>query len=105
MRKLIPVLTGLLFLVTAAPQAMGAEHIAGQITRIYPTSGGTVYFRLAGACKVTTYFYFNVSSDAGKAWYAMLLSAATTGQPVQISIVDPCDPAVNQPIQYVFQDY
>ncbi|SOD56036.1 hypothetical protein [Pseudoxanthomonas wuyuanensis] len=92
-------------LMGASVSAHSAEHLVGQVTRVYVTSAGTVNFRLSGGCKTSTYFYFSLASDASKAWYAMLLSAATTKQPVRISIADPCDATINQPIQYIFQDF
>jgi len=85
--------------------AQSAEHASGKVTRVYVTSAGTVNFRLSGTCKTSTYFYFSLASDASKAWYALLLGAAATKQPVRISIADPCDATVNQPIQYVYQDF
>ncbi|WP_454828396.1 hypothetical protein [Pseudoxanthomonas wuyuanensis] len=102
-----PLLAGLVAaaLMGTSVNAQSAEHLVGQVTRIYPNASGTVAFRLSGTCKTSTYFYFSVVSDAGEAWYAMLLNAATTKQPVRISIASACDPAVDQPIQYMFQDF
>ena len=81
-----------------------SEHLAGLVKRIYPVSDGTVYFRLVGACKTVTYFHFSTASQAGKNWYAMLLSASATARPVRISLPQPCNDAEHQAVQYVFQD-
>ncbi len=103
MRKLIAMLVVVVGMATA-PVAE-AEILSGEVSRIYVTSSGAVNFRISGACKASTYFFFNLSSDHGKAWYAMLLNAATTRQSVRVSIADTCDPAVNQSVAYVYQDY
>lgn len=81
-----------------------SEHLAGLVKRIYPVADGTIYFRLVGACKTVTYFHFSTTSQAGRNWYAMLLSAAATARPVRISLVQPCNDAEHQAVQYVFQD-
>ena len=93
-----------IMLMVVPASAQTAEHLAGQVTRIYPQSNGNIYFRLSGTCKTSTYFYFSTANDGGKAWYAMLLSAATTKQPVRIA-TNICDPAVDQPIHYLYQDF
>jgi hypothetical protein len=94
----------LMLLVVLPAAAQSNEHLVGKVTRIYPNSTG-VYFRLSGTCKTSTYFYFSLANDAGKAWYAMLLSAAVTKQPVRVAMGEACDPAVHQTIQYVYQDF
>lgn len=95
----------MLALLMGMPIAVqSAEHLVGKVTRIYPNSVG-VYFRLSGTCKTNAYFYFSLANDSGKAWYAMLLSAAATKQPVRVAIGEACDPAMNQTIQYVYQDF
>lgn len=94
------------FLLVASQLAQ-AEDLGGKVTRIYPNAMG-INFRLEGTCKASSnsaYFYFPLSSDLSKAWYAMLLSAASSGQPVRISLPQPCDPAVNQQVSYVYQNY
>jgi hypothetical protein len=94
----------LALLIGLPTTVQSAEHVVGKVTRIYPNSAG-VYFRLSGTCKTNAYFYFSLSNDSGKAWYAMLLSAAVTKQPVRVAIGEACDPAMNQTIQYVYQDF
>ena len=81
-----------------------AEHLTGQVKRIYPKGDGQVYFRLVGACKSVTYFHFSTASQAGKNWYAMLLGAAAAARPVRISLPQPCNDAEHQLVQYVYQD-
>ena len=81
-----------------------AEHLTGHVKRIYPTSDGTVHFRLSGTCKAMTYFTFSTNSQAGKNWYAMLLSAAAAGRPVRISMGSACSDIENQAVWYVYQD-
>lgn len=81
-----------------------AEHLTGQVKRIYPTSDGQVYFRLVGACKVVTYFHFSTASQAGKNWYAMLMTAASSARPVRISLPQSCNDVEHQAVQYVYQD-
>lgn len=104
MRSLVISCLVAVMLMGVSTSAHSAEHLSGKVTRIYPNASG-VYFRLSGTCKTSTYFYFSIASDAGKAWYAMLLSAAAAKQPVRIAIANSCDSAVDQPIQYVYQDF
>jgi hypothetical protein len=92
-------------LMAEVASAQSAQHLSGRVTRVYPVSNGDVYFRLSGTCKTNSYFYFSTASSAGKAWYALLLSAATTKQPVRIAMGSSCDPAVDQPIHYIYQDF
>lgn len=103
MRKLIAMLMMAAGLVLAP--AANAETMTGQVSRIYVTSTAMVNFRIEGACKTGTYFQFALSGDVGNAWYAMLLNAATTRQPVRVAIADNCDPSINQTVAYIFQDY
>ncbi|AWV05774.1 hypothetical protein C9I47_0048 [Lysobacter maris] len=92
-------------IVLASPA--GAETLTGNVSRIYVTSTGMVNFRIQGACKSGTYFQFQLTEEdsARKAWYAMLLNAATQRQPVRVALADACDPAINQTVAYMYQDY
>lgn len=83
---------------------------SGQVERIYP-SNGKVYFRLKGdECKDkgsrNTYWYFDLSTDTGKAYYSLLLAAATTKSVVQVGRpANSCSPELSQEINYIYQDY
>lgn len=80
---------------------------SGRVKRIYP-SGGNVYFWLDGGCKTKWgdgYWYFPLNSEAAKAWYALLLSAANSKTAVAIDFSGGCVADQNQQIWYVYQDY
>lgn len=84
-----------------------AEHVTGKVTRIYPT-GTTVNFWLSTGCKTNSasaYWQFSITSEMGKAWYSMLLTAAATGKPVTVAHSGTCDPGQHQAIWYIFQDF
>ncbi len=105
MRGLILTYLCVAALMTASAPSYSAEQLSGRVTRIYPQSNGNVYFRLSGTCKTNVYFFFSATGDAGRAWYALLLSAAATKQPVGIAMGAACDPAQDQPISYIYQDF
>lgn len=81
-----------------------AAQVSGKVTRIY-ISNGAVNFRLAGDCKASAYWQFLLSNSSAKAWYAMLLSAATNNKEVVISFDAACDPLQTQPINYIYQNF
>lgn len=96
-----------LILALMPQQAHADEHLVGLVTRIY-VNDGAVNFILAQGCKnITNYKYwqFSLASDTGKAWYAMLLSAATTKMPIRIAYPGACDPTVHQSVSYIYQDF
>ena len=85
----------------------GAANV-GRVTRIYPQTDGTVYFWLDNGCKsgaIDGYWTFSLNSDTGKAWYAMLLSAANNKSPVAVAYSGVCTAGQHQPIWYVYQDF
>ena len=89
-----------------ALHAAGAN--VGRVTRIYPQTDGTVYFWLDNGCKsgaIDGYWTFSLNSDTGKAWYAMLLSAANNKSPVAVAYSGVCTAGQHQPIWYVYQDF
>lgn len=102
MRDFVLICVSAAALMMASASSHSAEQLSGRVTRIYPQSNGNVYFRLSGTCKTNAYFYFSATGDAGKAWYALLLNAAATKQPVGIAMGDTCDPAQDQPISYIY---
>lgn len=77
---------------------------SGLVTRIYPT-GNTVNFQISNSCKTSMYYQFDITTDIGKAWYAMLLTAANNKKPVSIDFAGACDPNQHQTIWYVYQDF
>jgi hypothetical protein len=105
MRGLVMVCLVTAALMAAVASAQSTQHLSGRVTRVYPLSNGDIYFRLSGTCKTNSYFYFSTASSGGKAWYALLLSAATTKQPVRIAMGSNCDPVMDQPIHYIYQDF
>ncbi|GAA5445247.1 hypothetical protein Misp06_03446 [Microbulbifer sp. NBRC 101763] len=88
-----------------------ADAVVGPVARIY-VHDNIVNFRLKDdACKLestvgNTYWRFSLDSqpETAKAWYAMLLNAATTGKSVKLGVPS-CDPENHQYIRYVYQDY
>lgn len=87
-----------------------AATTKGEVARIWILSSNVVYFRLKGdTCKVKTasanpYWKFSLKTNAGKAWYEMLLASAYAKRPVKIS-TPVCSPTTTQNIRYVYQDY
>ncbi len=84
-----------------------ADGASGHVTRIYP-NGTTVNFWLSDGCKTSSYhayWQFSITSEIGKAWYAMLLSAAATKTPLKISYRGACDPTQHQAVSYIYQDF
>lgn len=80
----------------------------GRVKRIYPNGDGNVYFWLDVGCKTKWgdgYWYFPLNSDAAKAWYALLLSAAQSKAVVAIDFSGGCVAGQNQQIWYAYQDY
>lgn len=57
--------------------------VSGEVVRIYP-HGSAVHFKLKNdPCgSASQYYYFTLSSDIEKAWFALLLAAANTSKPV-----------------------
>lgn len=98
-------LVAALALSVAAPAH--ADTITARVTRIYPISTGVVNVSVASGCKVGTshYFQFTLNSEAAKAWYALLLTAATNKTSVSIAFPGACDPNASQTIQYVYQNF
>lgn len=89
-----------------------AGHVSGPVERIYVTQD-IVYFRLKGdSCKTVadrnTYWKFSLTSGqeggTGKAWYSMLLAAATAGSVISAGIPD-CQPGTHQNVRYLYQNY
>lgn len=102
MKAMKTVLPTLALLFASLPAYAGST---GLVSRIYP-SGDTINFQLKDACKTgTVYWQFDIRTDIGKAWYALLLSAATTGRPVNIDYPGECNPSAHQTIWYVYQDF
>ena len=97
-------LTCALGLAAAAPAH--ADIISAKVTRLYPTSAGVVNVSLSTGCKANTSFYyqFNLNTDAGKAWYAMLLTAATNKTNVAVAITGACDATMHQSVLYIYQN-
>lgn len=88
-----------------------AEHITGEIKRIYPNKN-KVFFRLKNdACiSGSQYYYFTMSEadDSGKYaaqnWYSMLLASAVSSKPVSVK-VESCPVDGHIEINYMYQDY
>lgn len=96
-------LAALLLLAVYAPSSVAGE--SGLVTRIYPAAN-IINFQLQNSCKTgTVYWQFDATTDMGKVWYAMLLTAATNKKPVNISYAGNCDPSQHQTIWYMFQDF
>lgn len=96
-------LAALLLLTASAPASAAGE--SGFVTRIYPAAN-IINFQLQNSCKTGgVYWQFDATTDMGKAWYAMLLTAATNKKPVNISFAGGCDPSQHQTIWYMYQDF
>lgn len=93
----------LLSLAVSLPAKAAGE--SGLVTRIYP-SGNIINFQLQGSCKTgLVYWQFDITTDMGKAWYAMLLTAANNKKPLNISFANVCDSSQHQTIWYMYQDF
>ena len=84
----------------------GYENIEAKVRSIYPSTNNKVYFTLHNdTCNDGNYYTFNMETTAiAKQWYAMLLTAATTGAPIYISL-DNCHTGSTQAIRYMVQNY
>jgi len=92
-----------------------AGSVSGEVERIFPftdsVGNSVVNFRLKNdSCKLSgsqgnTYWRFKLETEIEKAWYSMLLAAATTGKPIRAGVTDPCDPNKNEYVNYLYQDY
>ncbi|MEJ6473994.1 hypothetical protein [Pseudoalteromonas piscicida] len=108
MKKIL--LSVLLLPVFMLPFAVQAAKGVGQVERIYP-SNGKIFFRLKGdECKDkgsrNTYWYFDLSTDTGKANYSLLLAAAATKSVINVGRpANSCSPEQSQAINYLYQDY
>ncbi len=79
--------------------------VTGQVKRIYPTSPERVHFRIDNdRCSSSKYFYFDLNNETKKAWFSMLLAAATTGSEIKISISE-CPEKDHVAIRYMYQDF
>lgn len=85
----------------------------GVVERIFPTksttgTAGNVSFRLIGdPCTSeshNTYWTFSLDTEASKAWFAMLLSAAVTKTKVIVG-AGACDKTVSSNIWYLYQNF
>lgn len=88
-------------------QVCSALTITGKVTRIYPsgTDGGTINFKVATPeCAAAKYLQFSLTTEVGKAWYALLLSAANSGADVRVRINE-CPVNEHQQVVYIFQDF
>ena len=94
------------FMVVFSLNAFSIET-KGLVERIFPTAD-YVNFRLKGdTCKSdphNTYWKFSLTSEVGKAWFAMLLSAAATGTEIKVH-ASTCDKSASSDIYYLIQDF
>lgn len=97
----------LIFIVALLLSANAFANLTarGEVARIYP-HGSAVHFKLKNdPCGSTSqYYYFTLSSDVEKAWFALLLAAANTGKPVSVSI-PACPTTSHVQVRYIYQDY
>ncbi len=95
-----------IFMVTFSLNSLSIEA-KGLVERIFPT-GDYVNFRLKGdSCKSSphnTYWKFSLTTEVGKAWFAMLLSAAATKTEIKVH-ASTCDKTTSSDIYYVIQDF
>lgn len=84
-----------------------AQLATGTVEVLYPSAPSQVYFRLKGdVCTSPEYFKFSLDTEEGKAWYAMLLAAATTGKPVKVSLYAcPIQGNGAAVVRYIFQEF
>lgn len=98
-------------LFSVATQTTFSDTVTGKISRLYPSSGtggdpDLVYFSISGnSCKSNTYWYFKLQGEASKAWFSMLVAATATKSSVNVSFNGACNPAADQEIKYIFQDF
>lgn len=88
-----------------ASNAFANITVHGEVARIYP-SGNAINFKLKNdQCGNTgQYYYFNLSSDTEKAWYAMMLAAANTKAQISVSI-PACPTTAKELVRYIYQDF
>lgn len=94
-----------IFALLMSVNAAANVTVQGEVARLYP-SGNAVHFKLKNdQCGNTgQYYYFPLGTEVEKAWYAMLLAAATTGKPVKVSIPG-CPATAYVLVRYIYQDY
>lgn len=98
--------------ITITAQSAWSGTVSGNVSRLYPSSGGSgnpdlVYFKISGdACKADSgYWYFALQSEASKAWFSMLLAAATTRSDVIVAFNGACNQGVSQEVTYIYQNF
>jgi len=86
--------------------SFGASAIiktSGTVEILYPSKPGLVYFKLKNdSCDTSGYFKFSLSTEEGRAWYALLLAAANTSKPISVAAPQ-CPTTVDIDILYVYQ--
>jgi hypothetical protein len=92
-------------LLSLVDQAYAQQFGTGEVEKIFPSGLGVINFRLKGDTCIPSEYYYTFSLDApsGKAWYAMLLTAANTGRPVTVRVTT-CG-AANLQADYIFQQF
>lgn len=95
-------------LMLASMSSMASVNVTGKVTRIYPNQGTStnISFRISSNSCISgnQYFTFNREAGNGAAYFAMLLSAASTSRDITVN-VSSCNSSGNIPIRYIFQDF
>jgi len=83
----------------------------GLVQRIY-LSGDYYFFRLQGpdTCAkypngYNEYYFFRTSNPFAKSYYALILSAAYSKNPITIQVKTDCSTNGHKEINYIFQDF
>lgn len=100
-----PGLTASIVLFALSAQAAAQVFASGEVDRLYPSSTNLISFKLKGDTCIPNenYYTFSLDAPAGKAWYAMLLTAANTGRPVTVRVTQ-CA-ASNVQADYIYQQF
>lgn len=103
--------TSIISLPTSYAATNSGQTTTGVIERIYLT-GTSYYVRFSGddTCAKKTngyneYYYFPANHIHAKSWYALLLIAAQTKNPVAIRTDTDCTTDGHKLVYYIYQDY
>lgn len=100
-------LAAVFLLAMLSSSAFAITDVRGKVARIY-INEPNVYFSLKNdQCgnNIGTYYYFKLDTEAKRAWYTLILAAASTDKVIDVSL--PLCPVGGAPVEvrYIFQDF
>ena len=102
--KIVNLLTIILLMVLSFGVSATIKA-GGTVEVLYPSNPGLVYFRLKDdICSGSSYFKFSLTTEEGRAWFALLLAAANTSKPVIVAAPE-CPTTSDINIFYVYQSF